>query len=251
MRLTSTGLGIGTSSPDAKLTLKNPSVSGEQTVFDIHGATNTTKLFYTSVNQTTDVVNIGTGYGAPLAFVTNSTERMRINAGAPILCLAGGSTTATGTGIAFPATQNASSDANTLDDYEEGTWTPFWSPATTNFGSITYSGDTAGRYTKIGRLVYVQFFIQVSSYSGGSGYLRLQGFPFSTDGATNQQSGVTVHLAGSWGTNTPYSLDLGGTSANAKYRTSVNGTIDNGNLNVTDLATNCFVRATFCYQTST
>lgn len=26
--------------------------------------------------------------------------------------------------IVFPATQNASSNANTLDDYEEGTWTP-------------------------------------------------------------------------------------------------------------------------------
>jgi hypothetical protein len=28
-------------------------------------------------------------------------------------------------GITFPATQVASADANTLDDYEEGTWTPF------------------------------------------------------------------------------------------------------------------------------
>jgi hypothetical protein len=152
--------------------------------------------------------------------------------------------------IKFPASQNASADANTLDDYEEGSWTPVWSPATTNFASITYAGDTGGRYTKIGRLVYVQFFIQVNAFSGGSGFLRLQGFPFSTDGASNQQSGVTVHLAGSWGTNTPYSLDLGGTSANAKYRSAANGTIDSGNLAVTDMATNCFVRATFCYQTS-
>jgi hypothetical protein len=75
---TSQNVGIGTTSPDAKLTIKNPSVTGEQTVLDVHGATNTTKLFYTSVNQTTDVVNVGTGYGAPLAFVTNSTEQMRI-----------------------------------------------------------------------------------------------------------------------------------------------------------------------------
>jgi len=64
------------------------------------------------------------------------------------------------------------------------------------------------------------------------------------------QAGVTVHLAGSWGTNTINSLDLGGTSANAKYRTAANGTLDNGNLNVTDMATNCFVRACFCYQSS-
>jgi len=167
-----------------------------------------------------------------------------------VIAVGGATPTTNGSGITFPATQSASSDANTLDDYEEGSWTPVWSPATSNFASITYAGDTGGRYTKIGRLVYVQFFIQVNAFSGGSGLLRLQGFPFSTDGVSNQQSGVTVHLAGSWGTNTPYSLDLSGTSANAKYRTSVNGTIDSGNLNVTDLATNCFVRATFCYQTS-
>ena len=36
----------------------------------------------------------------------------------------GATSPSSGTGIAFPATQNASSDANTLDDYEEGTWTP-------------------------------------------------------------------------------------------------------------------------------
>jgi hypothetical protein len=167
-----------------------------------------------------------------------------------VIGVGGATPTTNGSGITFPATQSASSDANTLDDYEEGTWTPVWSPATTNFSAITYAADTGGRYTKIGRMVYVQFFIQVSSYSGGSGLLRLQGFPFSTDGVSNQQSGVTVHLAGSWGTNTPYSLDLGGTSANAKYRTAVNGTIDNGNLAVTDMATNCFVRACFCYQAS-
>ena len=35
-----------------------------------------------------------------------------------------GATSVTGTGISFPATQSASSDANTLDDYEEGAWTP-------------------------------------------------------------------------------------------------------------------------------
>jgi hypothetical protein len=53
-----------------------------------------------------------------------------------------------GAGITFPATQSASSDANTLDDYEEGTWTPV-------VGGVTLTG--AGRYTKIGRLVSISF----------------------------------------------------------------------------------------------
>ena len=62
----------------------------------------------------------------------------------------------TGTGITFPATQSASSNANTLDDYEEGTWTP-------NQGSgLTVSGsfESAGYYTKIGNLVTISGFVR-------------------------------------------------------------------------------------------
>jgi hypothetical protein len=52
-------------------------------------------------------------------------------------------------GLKFPATQVASADPNTLDDYEEGTWTP-------NIANFTVSGTTTstGTYTKIGRIVY-------------------------------------------------------------------------------------------------
>jgi len=60
----------------------------------------------------------------------------------------GGATpAASGSGITFPATQSASSDANTLDDYEEGTWTPTLS----NFGGTGLAAS--GYYTKIGRIV--------------------------------------------------------------------------------------------------
>jgi hypothetical protein len=65
----------------------------------------------------------------------------------------GGATpTTSGSGISFPATQSASTDANTLDDYEEGTWTP------NQGGGLTVSGSysSGGRYVKIGRLVYVE-----------------------------------------------------------------------------------------------
>jgi hypothetical protein len=88
----------------------------------------------------------------PLVFSTNSTERARFNAGAPILCLSGGSTTATGTGIAFPSTQSASSNANTLDDYEEGTW----SSAVSNTANVTGTGSLdRADYIKIGSLVTI------------------------------------------------------------------------------------------------
>jgi hypothetical protein len=64
----------------------------------------------------------------------------------------GGATPSTsGAGITFPATQSASADANTLDDYEEGTWTPNQGSGLVVVGTFT----SAGRYTKIGRLVYI------------------------------------------------------------------------------------------------
>jgi len=79
-----------------------------------------------------------------------------------------------GAGITFPATASASSDANTLDDYEEGTWTPTANNVTVNSGSPTYSGV----YTKVGNIVYFQF-----QQSGGnitiSGSTFFGGLPFN------------------------------------------------------------------------
>ena len=71
--------------------------------------------------------------------------------GATTIAVGNATPSASGAGITFPATQSASSNANTLDDYEEGTWTP-------NQGSgitITGSFNSSGTYTKIGNLVYV------------------------------------------------------------------------------------------------
>jgi hypothetical protein len=101
---------------------------------------------------------------------------MRVNAGAPILCLSGGNTSATGTGIAFPATQSASSDANTLDDYEEGTWTPSVFGLTTA-GTTTFTIQE-GKYTKIGNVVTITINVGWSNATG-TGALAIGAFPFT------------------------------------------------------------------------
>jgi hypothetical protein len=79
--------------------------------------------------------------------------------------------------LAFPATQNPSSDANTLDDYEEGTWTPVL-----NFGGaatgIAYGTPTAGRYTKIGRLVHASAAITLTSKGSATGNAQVVSLPF-------------------------------------------------------------------------
>jgi hypothetical protein len=97
------------------------------------------------------------------------------NAG--ILSLPNGSTTATGTGIAFPATQSASSDANTLDDYEEGTTS---GTLTANSGAFT-SASYTGRYRKVGSLVHFAFEATITTLGTGNlGFLIP--LPFTADG---------------------------------------------------------------------
>jgi len=88
--------------------------------------------------------------------------------------------TTSGTGITFPATQSASSDANTLDDYEEGFFTATTIPSTA--GTITLnSGIDKLAYTKIGRVVYVQGLLEISSVSSPVGaVVYIQGLPFTT-----------------------------------------------------------------------
>jgi hypothetical protein len=54
-------------------------------------------------------------------------------------------------GITFPATAVASSDPNTLDDYEEGTWTPSQGAGLTVVGAYS----SAGVYRKIGDVIHV------------------------------------------------------------------------------------------------
>ena len=86
-----------------------------------------------------------------------------------------------GTGISFPATQNASSDANTLDDYEKGTWTPTLTGTTPATG-VTYSSQQ-GTYTKIGNIVYIRCTVQTSNKgTGGGGVACIGGIPFSATG---------------------------------------------------------------------
>jgi hypothetical protein len=94
------------------------------------------------------------------------TERMRIDST--------GLMTLTGPGIKFPAAQVASADPNTLDDYEEGTWTP---------SGVTAPLGQSGTYVKIGTLVTCRGVLA----AGGGGTLSASvasGLPFAHSNTT-------------------------------------------------------------------
>lgn len=82
--------------------------------------------------------------------------------------------------LAFPATANPSSDANTLDDYEEGTWTPALTFGGAAVG-MTATAQTLGRYTKIGNMVAVYFRHQLSAKGSSTGTAVIGGLPFTSN----------------------------------------------------------------------
>jgi hypothetical protein len=117
-----------------------------------------------------------------MAVVINGTSGITGNSGTVIsastIGVGGATPSASGAGITFPATQSASTDANTLDDYEEGTWTP-----TITFGG-NQTGQTyaiqVGRYTKVGNLVTVIGNAQLLSSGSATGALAMSNLPFSS-----------------------------------------------------------------------
>ena len=120
-----------------------------------------------------------------------SATRMQFDSSGNVEINNGNLKLASGKGISFPAVTSGSSDANTLDDYEEGTWSP-------SFGSNwsgTYSIQQAF-YTKIGRQVTVY---GRATTNGGSGSWTANLFPSITNLPFSSQSVAGSAVNGSWG----------------------------------------------------
>jgi hypothetical protein len=115
-----------------------------------------------------------------LDFATNSTNRLSIASTGAATFSSGigiGGATATTGGIQFPATQVAIADANNLDDYEEGTWTP---AVTVNSGTATTYTDLAGTYTKIGNRVIISGSLRPTNGTfGAASSCTISGLPFN------------------------------------------------------------------------
>ena len=107
-----------------------------------------------------------------------TTERMRIHSGG-VVSIPGG----VELGSALDATA-----ANTLDDYEEGTWTPAW-----NSGANGRSISGTGGYTKIGNLVTVFGYFEIGgSDNTGSGDVKFSGLPFTSSSVTAQRAAISI-----------------------------------------------------------
>ena len=165
-------------------------------VFNNSDPTNSSRIIV-GISSTAATINSavnGTGTYLPLELFTggNSVAGISIST-TNIVSLPAGQ-------LAFPATQNPSANANTLDDYEEGTWTP-----TANLVTVVGTPTYSGTYTKIGRLVTCV--IHASStgsiaYTGNS--TNFSNLPFATTSqggcgcsTTNVVTGATGLIASS------------------------------------------------------
>jgi hypothetical protein len=127
-------------------------------------------------------VVLADGAGNPVAYTYNGAT----------FCLQGAGYPQTGTGITFPATQSASSNANTLDDYEEGSWTP-----TVTFGGasvgITYNTTyTGATYTKIGNRVCISGFLLLTNKGSSTGIASIGNLPFTSESGTTRYLSATI-----------------------------------------------------------
>jgi hypothetical protein len=178
MRITSAGLvGIGTNNPSEGLTVSNGCVL-------VTGALSALRASSLSLDYNAGQGRfIATGADASTystvvlgsATTTTYQERMRLNTNGNLV-LQGASTGANGIGVTFPATQSASSDANCLDDYEKGTFTPTFSSSTGAWTSYT----ATGYYTKVGRMVTVLMGLNITNVGTGSGTITFSNLPFGT-----------------------------------------------------------------------
>ena len=130
--------------------------------------------------------------------------------------------TVTGGQIVFPGTQSAASNVNTLDDYEEGSYSPIIGG---DGGTSGQSYTTqVGRYTKIGNLVHVQGIVTLSAKGTITGNAMLGALPFTTQNTTSLNGAIHIGYFQNMGTsfvtvscyivpNTTYGLLVAATGA--------------------------------------
>jgi hypothetical protein len=162
--------------------------------FQVSGETSDGYIYADGTNFT--IENSNSGY---IRFNTDASERARIDASGHLIVP---------NGITLGTAVGTYADANTLDDYEEGTWTPQITDATNN---ATMGASNSGTYTKIGRVVTCQMYVQVTSLGSVASSIYITGWPFTIGnnggGSLSDASGLNI-TAGRVLTLRPWSGDL-------------------------------------------
>ena len=141
-----------------------------------------------------------------------------------------------GKGIDFSATPNgyAGSINETLDDYEEGYFTPTvggWSASGTG---VYGSGGQRGRYTKVGNLVTVFFHVYWTALNNASGVFAIENLPFAHSSSTYNLSTAVQMRYVDYSGDTVYAVGGNGYSSSLLFYAQN----DNGNHNYVPIDSN-------------
>jgi len=133
-------------------------------------------LILTGQGSTDDITIKNDADTTVLNVATGSTD-IEVSAGDLIFGTAG-------KGICLGVTTNT--DSNTLDDYEEGTFTPTLVAASVS-GSISYSAQL-GRYIKTGDNVYISIRLITTGIASNSGNIHIAGLPFTAHASNSAEA---------------------------------------------------------------
>jgi len=159
----------------------NLSVSGTST---LSGLTASTALALNASKEVVSVTNTGTGDNV-LATAPTLVGDVTLSTGNLVIGTAG-------KGIDFSATAHpAGMTSELLADYEEGVFTPIV-VGTTTVGTATYTAQV-GRYTKIGRMVSFNIYVDYTGHTG-TGNMQIQQLPFTAANVTNNFSTMSIWL---------------------------------------------------------
>lgn len=136
------------------------------------------------------------------------------------------------------------SDDNTLDDYEEGSWTP----TITNAGSYT---TQYGRYTKIGRMVFIHIKLHATGVTQDGTGVVISGLPIAADDTSDTNQRSSGFVEGDWS-------GFGSVADTARFRvngSTLQGVKDSSGssalLTHNDLGTTVEFHTTVCYYAAT
>ena len=169
--------------------------------------------------NTVTPLNGALGGTTPSTVVATTVVASSTIKGATTIAVGNATPSASGAGITFPATQSASTDANTLDDYEEGTWTPV---TRNSLEAVTINAAT---YTKVGRLVtaYCDIIFPATPASQANG--GIGGLPFAA-GSGGGSGFISLASAGS----TIRSLYMGAANTAGLFTTFASASVNNNTL---------------------
>ena len=197
-------VGIGTATPGETLDVKGTGNFNNTSGTYLGFQTNAAQVGYIGTANTIITGGLNTELGlyanSSLVIATGASalQRLRVETAGDVTISTGNVVMATsGKGIDFGATSSPSAPSimtsELLNDYEEGTWTIGLAFGGASTGITT--GSNTGNYTKVGRLVTVFGYIDLSSKGSSTGSAAITGLPFAVGAASSNYSAASLHLA--------------------------------------------------------